>query len=50
MSREADINVQLYGKNDGITESGIGIASDNMHEINKQSYIQLDLHHSHQLF
>jgi hypothetical protein len=33
----------LYAKNQGSTESGLGIASDSDHEINTSTFIQLDI-------
>jgi len=33
----------MWGKNDGVGETGLGIASDSDHEINKSNFIQLDL-------
>ena len=38
-----DIPTNLYGKDNGIDDSGLGITIDNEHEINKYTYIQLDL-------
>ena len=38
-----DIKTNLYGKDNGIDDSGLGITIDNEHEINKYTYIQLDL-------
>ena len=38
----SDVPTYLYG-NKGTVEDGLGIASDPSHEINKTSYIQLDL-------
>lgn len=40
---KAGIATAMWGKNDGIGESGLGIASDSGHEINKNNFIQLEM-------
>jgi len=42
-STQNDIPTNLYAKNGGTDKDGLGIASDVDHEINKLTYIQLDL-------